>query len=190
MAQVETRTGGQRLVKGSPGCLYLLSSYPPLLKHRIPPGRIPSFDLPCPTMAASTTGMDSARYNASKRQRSPVSSTMLSSTILSHPFGSARRYTDRPVNYRPRGLPGILTLSSIESLVPTAKDYPAKRCLSPPSSDKPVNELGETSRETIHPVERPRDTDFSSSPIVTRNDNDILSHSYNVENDDVAKGIP
>lgn len=42
------------------------------LKHRIPPGRIPPFDLPCPTMAAGpATGMDSTRYNASRTTMKP-----------------------------------------------------------------------------------------------------------------------
>ena len=70
-SQVETRTGGQSTVKGS--WLFVSPFQQPCrLKRRIPPGRIPSFDLPCPTMAAvSTTGMDSTRYNASKRPPKP-----------------------------------------------------------------------------------------------------------------------
>ena len=71
ISQVETGTGGQSAVKGSSLFVSPLQQ-PCQLKRRIPPGRILSFDLPCPTMAAvSTMGMDSTRYNATKRPPMP-----------------------------------------------------------------------------------------------------------------------
>lgn len=71
ISQVETGTGGQSAVKGSSLFVSPLQQ-PRQLKRCIPLGRILSFDLPCPTMAAvSTIGMDSTRYNATKRPPMP-----------------------------------------------------------------------------------------------------------------------